>query len=239
MSPKYSFIIPAYNEEALLQRTLEAVRDSAAKLRGGFEIVVANDASTDRTAEIARAFGARVVDVEKRQIAGTRNAGAAIATGEIFVFVDADTWVTPGTLRDVERVLENPRVVGGGAWLVFDRPPSIWARIAAAVFLRVYFSVARLAAGGFLFARAEAFRKAGGFDERFFASEEIHLSRALKRLGKIKIIRHPVITSARKFRMKSPREHLALLKNMVRKGKKGWEQREGLDMWYDGKREKD
>lgn len=222
-----------------MQRTLEAVRDSAANLRGGFEIVVANDASTDRTGEIARAFGARVVDVKKRQIAGTRNAGAAIAVGDIFIFVDADTWVTPETLLAVESALENSRVIGGGAWLIFDRPPSIWARMAAAVFLRVYFSVARLAAGGFLFARAEAFRKVGGFNERFFAGEEIHLSRALKRLGKFRIIRQPVITSARKFRMKTPREHLALFKNMALKGKKGWEQREGLDMWYDGKREKE
>jgi glycosyltransferase involved in cell wall biosynthesis len=238
VTPKYSFIIPAYNEEALLARTLQTLRQSAAALQGTFEIIVANDASTDRTPEIARQNGARVVDVKKRQIAGTRNAGAAVATGEIFIFVDADTLVPPATLLSLERLMADPRVVAGGARMVFDRPPPFFGRVFAAIFLRVYFAVG-LAAGGFIFARADAFRKAGCFDERYFASEEVHLSRALKRLGKLKIIREPVITSARKFRMKTAREHFALFRNMARKGKKGWEQRDGLDLWYDGSREKE
>jgi len=237
MIPKYSFIVPAYNEEALIGRTLDALLDSAKGLSGGFELIVVNDASTDRTPEIAREKGARVIDVKKRQIGAVRNAGAAVASGEIFIFVDADTHVPREPLIELEKLLQNPRIVAAGARLAFDRPPPIWGRIAAAVFLRIYFA-ARLAAGGFLVARAEIFRKVGGFDERYFAGEEIHLSKSLKRHGKLRILRTPVITSARKFRMKTFREHLALLKNMARKGKKGWEQRDGLDMWYDGSREK-
>jgi glycosyltransferase involved in cell wall biosynthesis len=236
--PRYSFIIPAYNEEAVLRKTIEVVRSSAAELSGGFEIVVANDASTDRTGEIARELGARVVDVKKRQIAATRNAGAAVAAGDVFIFVDADTWVNAETLREVERLLQNPRVVGGGARMVFDAPPpAFWGRLFAGIFLRVYFAVG-LAGGGFIFARREAFLKAGGFDEQFFASEEVHLSRALMKLGKFVIIKNPVTTSARKFRMKTGREHLALLKTAARKGKRAWKDREGLEIWYDGTREK-
>ena len=79
MTPRYSFIIPAYNEEALIAQTLDMLRASAASLTGGFEMIVANDASTDRTPEIAREKGARVIDVKKRQIAAVRNAGAAVA----------------------------------------------------------------------------------------------------------------------------------------------------------------
>src|ERR1051325_7786463 len=75
MNPRYSFIIPAYNEEALIGRTLDVLRESAAQLQGGFEIIVANDDSSDRTPEIAREKGAKVIDVKKRQIAAVRNAG--------------------------------------------------------------------------------------------------------------------------------------------------------------------
>ncbi|HUS36650.1 MAG TPA: glycosyltransferase, partial [Verrucomicrobiae bacterium] len=89
MNLKYSFIIPAYNEEALIGRTLDTLRESASHLKGAFEIVVANDDSADRTPEIAREKGARVIDVKKRQISAVRNAGASIATGEILIFVDA------------------------------------------------------------------------------------------------------------------------------------------------------
>jgi glycosyltransferase involved in cell wall biosynthesis len=237
MPPRYSFIIPAYNEEALIGRTLDTLCESAGRLKGGFEIIVANDASTDRTPQIAREKGARVIDVKKRQIAAVRNAGASIATGEIFIFVDADTLVPPATLLAMENLLECQDIVAGGARMVFDRPPPWWGRVTAGLFLLIYFAV-RLAAGGFLFARRDAFEKAGRWDERYFASEEIHLSRALKQIGKLRILREPVITSARKFRMKTPREHLALFKHMARAGRKSFDSRDGLDMWYDGQREK-
>jgi glycosyltransferase involved in cell wall biosynthesis len=238
LNPKYSFIIPAYNEEALIGRTLDVLRESAACLAGDFEIIVANDDSSDRTAEIAEQKGARVIHVKKRQIAAVRNAGASIATGEILIFVDADTLVPKETLLALERLLKDKDVVGGGAYMDFDVPPALWGVIGVRIFSFFYFKIGRLAAGGFLFARRDAFDQAGRWDERFFASEEIHLSRALKRLGSFKILRERVITSARKFRMKTAREHIALFKHMVKKGKKGWESRDGLDMWYDGSREK-
>jgi glycosyltransferase involved in cell wall biosynthesis len=84
-----SFIVPAYNEELLIGRALQALRDAGSALGQPFEMVVADDASTDRTAAIAREHGARVVAVANRQIAATRNAGARAAHGEMFVFVDA------------------------------------------------------------------------------------------------------------------------------------------------------
>src|SRR5438045_3652933 len=89
-----SFIIPAHNEEALIGRTLAAIHDAAKELDEPYEIVVSNDASSDRTGEIALAHGARVVDIERRQIAAARNAGARSAAGELYFFVDADTMVT-------------------------------------------------------------------------------------------------------------------------------------------------
>ncbi len=92
---RLSFIVPAHNEETCLGATLQAIHESAGAVGQPYEIVVANDASTDATAEIALKNGARVVHVTCRQIAGARNAGARAATGERFVFVDADTIINP------------------------------------------------------------------------------------------------------------------------------------------------
>jgi glycosyltransferase involved in cell wall biosynthesis len=87
-----SFVIPAYNEELLLGRTLEAIRTAAAASCEPFETIVVDDASTDRTAAIAAEHGARVIPVHFRQISRTRNAGARAAAGEFLLFVDADRW---------------------------------------------------------------------------------------------------------------------------------------------------
>src|SRR3954466_6504212 len=81
-----SFIVPAHNEEACLGRTLEAIRESADGLALAHEIIVVNDASSDRTAEIASEHKARVVDVKHRQIAATRNSGARTAVGDRLFF---------------------------------------------------------------------------------------------------------------------------------------------------------
>ena len=72
--PMISFIIPAYNEEAVLGATLDSILSAVEAAHMPFEIIVVDDASTDRTAEIARSKGARVVRVHKRQIAAVRNA---------------------------------------------------------------------------------------------------------------------------------------------------------------------
>ena len=93
---KLSFVIPAWNEEKLIGKTIESVQVSAEKYN--FEIIVADDASDDRTPEIARELGATVASCNNRQIGPTRNDGAKVATGEIFKFVDADTIVSEPTM---------------------------------------------------------------------------------------------------------------------------------------------
>lgn len=105
-----SFIIPAYNGALLIGRTIQRVHDAARALGVAYEIVVADDASTDRTPEIAAAGGARVVTVSNRQIAATRNAGARAAEGDRFIFVDADTVVSEGGVRGA-----HDAMVGGAA----------------------------------------------------------------------------------------------------------------------------
>jgi glycosyltransferase involved in cell wall biosynthesis len=107
-----SFIIPAYDEEAIIGATVDAVHAAAREVGADYEIIVANDASSDRTAEIASQHGAKVVDTSNRQIAATRNAGARAAQGDRFIFVDADTLVNTSAVRAAIAAMDKGAVSG-------------------------------------------------------------------------------------------------------------------------------
>ncbi|MCZ6835474.1 MAG: glycosyltransferase family 2 protein, partial [Planctomycetota bacterium] len=117
--PHISFIIPAYNEEVYVGRTIDSIHEAARALPGAsgldYEVIVVDDASDDKTGQVAQDHGAIVHRVELRHIAAVRNAGALIAKGAIFVFVDADTILPSQTLAGALKSLEDERVVGGGS----------------------------------------------------------------------------------------------------------------------------
>jgi glycosyltransferase involved in cell wall biosynthesis len=227
-APSLSIIIPAHNEEVLLAGTIDALHQAARTVGESYEIVVVDDSSTDRTAEVARSHGARVVRADVHQIAAARNAGARAAAGDLLVFVDADTIVGGEVLREAVAALRTG-AVGGGAGAVFEKEAPRWAH-AAIRFAAWILRTAGWAAGCFFFARREAFERVGGFDERYFASEEIHLSRALKRVGPFVILPHTVLTSARKAQVYTMRHSLWLMMRMLWPG--SLKRREGLDFWY-------
>jgi len=230
-----SFVVPAFNEEQLLGRTLRAINEVGRVLDQPFEVIVVDDASTDRTALVAEEHGAKVVSVDHRQIAATRNSGARAATGEMLFFVDADTIVNEAVVRGSVEAM-RAGAVGGGCAVRFDGRVPVFGRLLAAVTLPVYRWFG-LAAGCFLFCTREAFDAAGGFDEEFFGAEEVVLSRALGRQGRFVILRESVETSARKLRAYSALEILGLLTRLALKGPKGVQKREGLDIWYGPRRE--
>jgi glycosyltransferase involved in cell wall biosynthesis len=225
-----SFVIPAHNEERLLGRTLEAIDRAARALGEAFEVIVADDASTDRTAEIARAHGARVVSIDRRQIAASRNAGAREAAGDHLVFVDADTVVNENAVRSAVAVM-RAGAVGGGSTVRFDGRVPLYGRFLIAAVLPIY-RACGLAGGCFLFCTREAFRAVGGFDEALYAAEEVYMSRALRRRGHFVILDAHVTTSGRKLRTYSGRETLAILLRLALSGPKSVRKRDGLDLWY-------
>lgn len=216
--------------------TLSAIRAAAAANSEPFEIVVANDGSTDATAAVAATAGARVVTINRRQIAAARNAGARAARGDILFFVDADTRISAAHVTGVQRALAAG-CAGGGARVNTDGVVPLWGRIFVRVFSVFYFTVANLGAGAFLFTTRENFDRAGGFDEQLFAGEEIYFSQALKKLGRFRVLADPVGTSGRKLRMNSARQILGLSVGIVLRGKQGVRSRERLGLWYDGRRE--
>src|ERR1700686_1991159 len=107
---RFSVIIPAFNEERYLPPLLDSIEKAKSNYSGGaeaIEVIVANNDSTDRTAEIAATRGARVVRVEKRRIAAARNGGGHAALGEIVCFIDADSAMHPQTFDTVNRAIES------------------------------------------------------------------------------------------------------------------------------------
>ncbi len=205
--PDYAIIIPAYNEEACLPATLVAARSAMASVAGEFgagELIVVDNNSRDRTAEVARLNGAhRIVFEPHNQIARARNAGAAATGAKWLVFLDADTDLSGELLRGALTALASGIVAAGGARVAMDREVTpmvdrivrLWDRIATSL---------AYAAGSFFFARRDAFEAGGGFDESVYAGEEVWLARRIKAWAKPRGLAFhilpgpPVTTSGRK-----------------------------------------
>jgi glycosyltransferase involved in cell wall biosynthesis len=230
-----SFIVPAYNEERSLGATLDALHAAGRAVGEPYELVVVDDASTDRTAIIARRHGAVLVSVAHRQIAATRNSGARRANGELFIFVDADTIVNEAVVRSAVEAIRSG-AAGGGAAIEFDGPVPLYARLLLPALVWL-FRVSRLAAGCFLFCTRNAFVAVGGFDEAFYGAEELVMSRALKGYGKFVVLRQAVITSGRKLRTHSVRDILMVIGRLALRGPRAIKQREGMELWYAERRE--
>jgi glycosyltransferase involved in cell wall biosynthesis len=228
-----SFIVPAYNEEQCLAETLDALHSTGLALGEAYEVIVADDGSTDQTAAIATQKGAVLVSATNRQIAATRNSGAHVATGDSLIFVDADTLVNVEVVRAAIQAMRSG-AVGGGAGLCFDEPVPAYARLLLRVIVRI-FRATGVATGCFLFCTRAAFNAVGGFDERYYGAEEIVMSRALKKLGRrgqFVILKQTATTSARKLRTYSTRETLNMMVRMALRGTKALKQRQGMEFWY-------
>lgn len=221
-----SVIVPAFNEEAGLAATLRSIRDAIAALdHWGWtsELIVCDNNSTDRTADVARAEGADVVFEPINQISRARNTGAAHASGNWLVFVDADSHPSRQLFADMARAIAMGRCLAGGSTVTIDIPDPLprlvvrgWNAISRAV---------RWGAGAFIFCDAAAFRQLGGFSVEFYAAEEIELFQRLKRLARrerrtiVMLHRHPLLTSGRKARLYTAREGLMfLIRTILRRG---------------------
>ncbi|KAF0170628.1 MAG: glycosyl transferase family protein [Limisphaerales bacterium] len=243
-SVRVSIVLPAFNEEKLIGATLQTVNTARIAFEAiGWEseVVVCDNNSTDRTGEIARAAGAKVVFEPVNQIARARNAGAAAATGDWLIFVDADSQVNRDLFAEVAEVIRGGAHLAGGCIIRLDHAPW-WT----AVFLHLWTltsRVCRWAAGSFVFAESEAFRAVGGFNQALYATEEIDLSQRLNRLARRRqlqpmriLTRHPLLTSGRKARLYTPWEHLRFMLRTALSLGRSLNRRDACPIWYDGRR---
>ena len=240
---KLSIVVPAFNEERLLPESLQAITEaSAAFAEVGWttELIVCDNNSTDRTAEIAAAAGARVVFEPINHISRARNTGAAHATGDWLLFVDADSFPTKALFADLVSTIADGNCVAGGAKVRIDLEGMSVA--VAVAWWNVLSRTLKWAAGSFIFCETTAFRQVGGFTVKLYAAEEINLFRRLKRYARrhgrtiVILDRHPLLTSHRKAHLYTPREMLMFwIKTLVTAGRTLRSSKESFP-WYDGRR---
>lgn len=183
-TPRISLVVPAYNEEHYLPRLLDTVDVARARFRhgtGAVEVIVADNGSTDRTAEIAAARGGRVVAVAPRNIAAVRNGGAAAARGEIVAFVDADMRIHPGTFDAIDTAVAGGKYVAGatGVWLERWSPGLVatWAVMIPMVIVMKMDT-------GVVFCRKSDFEAIGGYREHHRFAEDVQFLLDLRALGR-------------------------------------------------------
>jgi glycosyltransferase involved in cell wall biosynthesis len=240
---KISIVIPAFNEERLLGESLRKIKlaASAFATRGWpVELIVCDNNSTDRTAEIARLAGAIAVFEPVNQIGRARNAGAAAATGDWLVFVDADTHPSAELFAEVADQIVSGKCIAGGATIRLDE------KIFSATMITHMWNwtsrLGRLLAGSFIFVETAAFRQIGGFSSELFAAEELDLTQRLKKFARparrklIVLHRHPILTSARKMQLYTPREMFGFFIRSVFNHRRALRSREAAFLWYDGRR---
>lgn len=175
-----SLVIPAFNEELYLPETLSRLHEAISRCKCSVELIVVDNGSSDRTADVARAFGATVAPEPVHNLSRVRNAGAAVARGDVLVFVDADTIVPPHFLARLAEAMDDPACMGGS--------PDI-AHTPKARLLRVYFRSWRwfgrrlgMAQGAAQFCRKSVFDRLGGYDELQFMGEDVDFYWRLRKL---------------------------------------------------------
>ncbi len=197
-----SIIIPTLNESQTLGDTL--AHSSAAAAGAPCEFIVSDCCSADRTPELVEGRAGVSVIRGSNHRAQALNRGAAVATGEILLFLHADTLLPLDFARFIDAALRDPDVVGGAFDFQFwdDPKRSPWDRYALKVVTmcnRVRFRWTRNFYGDqAIFVRRETFERIGGFP-LVRLMEDIRFCRRMKHLGRTAILRPPVCTSPRRF----------------------------------------
>lgn len=199
-----SVVIPAYNEEKFIDVILESL---VSQDYSNFEVIVVDNASTDTTALIAEAYGARVIKENRRGVGFARQAGFEKAKGEIIATTDADTKVPTNWVSSlVKRFQENPEMVAfGGQYKLYSGP-----LVTRFIFHNIIWPLWLLdrkinngwsLSGANMAIRREAFFAAQGFDTELRIGEDAEIALRLRKYGKV-IIDHKFLvqTSGRRFR---------------------------------------
>jgi glycosyltransferase involved in cell wall biosynthesis len=183
INKEISFIIPTLNEEAHIGGVLDSIRENV-EGRLGYEIIVVDNGSCDRTVEIACKKGAVCFVVPECSISSLRNAGASEATSDIFVFLDGDVYLGKDwgkrIMSVIKRLYSQPNIITGSLYGISDENNWI-ERIWFAP--RVILKEVNYINGGHLIIIRSLFSKVGGFDSEMQTGEDYEFCARAKRSG--------------------------------------------------------
>ena len=201
---KISVVIPAYNEEKCLPVTLEKIGMALLNVDCVTEVIVVDNESTDNTSQIAKNFGAKVFTETEHNIARVRNTGAKNSSGDVLIFVDADTLVPETLFQTIADQMKDEKCFGGAVAVDYEPFKRKWMKyyLRGGEFWQTVFNWKQ---GATQFCRKSVFQTIGGYDETIFMSEDVQFYRRLTKYAKQKdgylfFVEEPrVITSARRF----------------------------------------
>ncbi len=197
--PQISAIIPTLNEADRIAAAVSALQGADVS-----EILVIDAQSNDDTARVAEELGCLTFQSPNRSRARQLNIGADKSSGEVLLFLHADTIVSKASIDRLRSVMDShPEILGGGFTRLFDSP---------SVFLKVtcFFAAIRSKMFGLflgdqaMFVRKEQFMKLGGFDESLAKGEDLNFSARLRTSGKTTTLSPAVLSSARRFEKHGP-----------------------------------
>lgn len=200
---KFSIIIPAHNEEKFIGKCLDSIVAASKGCTNQVEIIVVLNRCTDKTEEIAKSYHCITLKNEDKNLSKIRNAGAAIANGEIIITIDADTQMSVDLLSNVEQLLSSGNYIGGGANGKFERISLGIVVSALLLIVPLLFKYGAISVGIFWCYRKD-FIAINGFNENMLMAEDADFAKRLKDYGKRSskkwgTIKNGMTTSCRRF----------------------------------------
>ena len=189
---RFSIIMPVLNEEAVLEAQLRQLARVCAPHE--CELLIVDGGSTDATVAVARRFG-QVISAPRGR-ATQMNKGASVATGDIYVFLHADSQLPDSAFAAIERACAAPGVVGGAFRLCFNCHRLAYRLVASATNLRSRWRGIFTGDQAY-FVRAEGFKAIGGFPDMALM-EDLEIIARLRNIGRLVLLPHYVTTSARR-----------------------------------------
>jgi len=201
---KISIVIPAYNEEKCLPATLEKIGAALTVAGCDSEVIVVDNESTDETAPIAESFGAKVFSETEHNIARVRNTGAKNSSGDVLIFVDADTIVPEKLFQTIANQMKDEEFFGGAVAVDYELFKRKWMKYYLLGW-KFWGNLFNMKQGASQFCRKSIFDEIHGYDETVYMGEDVmfywRLSKFAKQKGgRLLFIENPkVTTSARRF----------------------------------------
>ncbi|MEX2161446.1 MAG: glycosyltransferase family 2 protein [Anaerolineales bacterium] len=198
--PMISVVVPAYNEEHIIATCLQHLMNQ--DLGRPYEVILSNNNSTDRTAEIAAQLGARVLNTTEKGYVHAALAGVQAAQGSLVAMTDADTRVPRDWLRKIVAAFEaRPELVAvGGPFEFHDGPRGVRAAIRLLNGISPRLMIASLSGMNMAF-RKSAYEAVGGFNPKINLQADAFLGNRLGKYGKTVLLRDNVVqSSGRRYR---------------------------------------